>query len=311
MDVTVDGQRVKAVAQVTKQGFAFVFDRVTGKPLWPIVDRPVPLSQVPGEKSSPTQPFPTRPAPFEIQGVRVEDLIDLTPALRAQALDIISRYDHGPLYTPPSERGTITMPGVGGGASWAGAAWDPETQLYYVTTQRSPHVLTIRSSPPSSNDRYVGAYRFLPGPQGVPLFKPPWGSLVAIDMASGDHRWRSPVGSGDIPAVRSLGIAERLGWPFRSFALATKTVVLVVQAGFHSNQRASAFSPNRHVFDLNVREPKLYAYDKSSGQLLAEVTLPANASGAPMTYMAAGKQHVAFPIGGANITEELITLTLP
>jgi quinoprotein glucose dehydrogenase len=120
IDVTVDGQRVKAVAQVTKQGFAFVFDRVTGKPLWPIEDRPVPQSSVPGEKAAATQPFPTKPAPFEIQGVREEDLIDLTPELRAEAVAIIQQYDHGPHYTPPSERGAIAMPGVTGGASWSG-----------------------------------------------------------------------------------------------------------------------------------------------------------------------------------------------
>ena len=311
VDVTVGGQRVKAVAQVTKQGFAFVFDRVSGKPLWPIVERPVPASRVPGEKSAASQPFPTKPAPFEIQGVREEDLIDFTPDLRAQALDIVYRYHHGPLYTPPSERGAIAMPGVGGGASWAGAAWDPESQTYYVTTQRSPHVLTLRSSAPFSRDRYVGRFEFLPGPQGLPLFKPPWGSLVAIDLSSGDHRWRGPVGSGDYPAVRRLGISERLGWPSRSFVLVTKTVLLVVQAGFQSNRRESSISRDRYIYDLNIREPKLYAYDKASGRLLAEVMLPANASGAPMTYMAGGKQYVALPIGGANITEELIALRLP
>jgi len=311
LDVTVDGQRVKAVAQVTKQGFAFVFDRVTGKPLWPIVDRPATPSRVPGEKSAATQPFPTKPAPFEIQGVREEDLIDLTPALRAQAIDIIGRYDHGPLYTPPSERGAIAMPGGGGGASWSGAAWDPETQMYYVTTHRSPHVLTLSSSQAFSSDRYVGRFQYLLGPQNLPLFKPPWGSLVAIDMSSGDHRWRSPVGSGQFPAVRNLGISERLGWPGRSFVLVTKTVLLVVQSGFQSNRRAAPFTPNRQVYDLNIREPKLYAYDKAGGRLLAEVVLPANASGAPMTYVAGGKQYVAFPIGGANVTEELIALTLP
>ena len=311
IDVTHEGQRVKAVAQVTKQGFAFVFDRVTGKPLWPIVDRPAPPSRVPGEKTAATQPFPTKPAPFEIQGVHEQNLIDLTPSLRAQALDIVSRYDHGPLYTPPSERGAIAMPGVGGGASWAGAAWDPATQMYYVTTQRVPHVITLSSAPPFSSDRYVGRFQFLPGPQNLPLFKPPWGSLVAIDMSTGDHRWRSPVGSGHSPAVQALGISERLGWPFRSFALVTKTVVLVAQAGFQSNRRPAASNPNRFVYDLNIREPRLYAYDKTTGRLLAEVVLPANASGAPMTYMAGGKQHVAIPIGGANITEELIALTLP
>jgi quinoprotein glucose dehydrogenase len=310
VDVTVDDRRVKAVAQVTKQGFAFVFDRVGGKPLWPIVDRPAPQSKVPGEKSVTTQPFPTKPAPFEIQGVREEDLNDLTPDLRAQALDIISRYDHGPLYTPPTERGAILMPGIGGGASWSGAAWDPETQMLYVTTQRSPHVLTLSSSASFSSDRYVGTPRSLPGPN-LPLFKPPWGSLVAIDLWSGDHRWRSPVGSGHYPIVSSLGITERLGWPHRSFALVTKTVLLVVQTGFLSNRRPAPFSAHREVYDLNVREPKLYAYDKASGRLLAQVDLPANASGAPMTYMAGGKQYVAFPIGGSNVTEELVALALP
>src|SRR5262249_49615754 len=155
VDVTVNGQRLKAVAQVTKQGFAFVFDRVTGKPLWPIVDRPAPQSTVSGEKSVATQPFPTKPAPFEIQGVREEDLNDLTPELRAQARDIIARYDHGPLYTPPSERGAILMPGIGGGASWSGAAWDPETQTLYVNTQRSSHVLTLQSPPAFHNHPYL------------------------------------------------------------------------------------------------------------------------------------------------------------
>jgi quinoprotein glucose dehydrogenase len=204
------------------------------------------------------------------------------------------------------------MPGVGGGATWAGAAWDPETQMYYVTTQRAPHVITLHSSAPFINDRYVGRFQYLAGPQGLPLFKPPWGSLVAIDLSSGDHRWRSPVGSGQFPALANLGISERLGWPFRSFVLATKTVLVVVQAGFLSNRRPAPFSRGRgDVFDLNIREPRLYVYDKATGRLLAEVELPANASGAPMTYLAGGKQFVAFPVGGANVTEELIALALP
>jgi quinoprotein glucose dehydrogenase len=143
IDVTVDGRRVKAVAQVTKQGFVFVFDRVTGAPLWPIEERAVPQSHVPGEKTAATQRFPTKPAPVEVQGVREDDLIDVTPELRREALEIIARYDYGPLYTPPSERGAILMPGIGGGPSWAGAGWDPETAMYYVTTQRSPFVITL------------------------------------------------------------------------------------------------------------------------------------------------------------------------
>jgi quinoprotein glucose dehydrogenase len=141
--------------------------------------------------------------------------------------------------------------------------------------------------------------------------KPPWGSLVAIDMSRGEHRWRAAVGSGDHPALGGLGITERLGWGNRSFVLVTKTVLLVVQAGYQSNKRPAPFSLNRDVFDLNVLEPRLYVYDKASGRLLAQVVLPANASGAPMTYLAGGKQYVVFPVGGANIPEELIALTLP
>jgi quinoprotein glucose dehydrogenase len=134
---------------------------------------------------------------------------------------------------------------------------------------------------------------------------------VAIDMSTGEHRWRVPVGSGNHPAIRHLNISERLGWPTRSFVLVTKSVLLVVQSGYQSNRRPALSSPDRRVFDLNNLEPRLYAYDKSSGRLLAEVTLPANASGAPITYMAGGKQYVAFPVGGSNIAEELIALALP
>jgi quinoprotein glucose dehydrogenase len=313
LDVTQDGRRIKAVAQATKQGFVFVFDRVTGAPLWPIEQRPVPQSTVPGERSAATQPFPTKPAAIEVQGVREADLIDLTPELKQEALAIIERYDHGPLYTPPTERGVIVMPGLGGGANWAGGAWDPESGLYYVTTTRTPHVVTLFKPPPmASGDRYAGRFTYLWGPQRLPLFRPPWGSLVAIDMVTGEHRWRAPVGTGNThPALRSLNISERLGWPLRSFALVTKTLVLTVQTGYLGNERPSPNSPRRRIFDLNTLEPKLYAYDKATGALVAEVALPANASGAPMTYMANGKQYVAFPVGGANIPEELIALALP
>ena len=308
IDVTVNGQRVKAVAQVTKQGFVFVFDRVTGKPLWPIEDRPVPQSSVAGEKTATTQPYPTRPAPVEIQGVRDEDLIDLTPALRESAREIIARYDHGPLYTPPTERGTILMPGSGGGPSWSGAAWDPETGMYYVTTVRLPFAITLRApDPATSNDRYIGAARYVGGPLRFPLFKPPWGSVVALDMSTGDHRWRVPVGTGPLIATQT----ERLGWPGRSFVLVTKSLLLVVQQGAQVRGRPAYYTPYRTIWDLENREPKLYAYDKATGRLVAEIPLPANAGGAPMTYMIAGKQYVAFSIGGSNVTEEVIALALP
>ena len=309
IDVTLNGKPVKAVAQVTKQGFVFVLDRTNGAPLWPIEDRPVPQSTVAGEKTAATQPFPTKPPAFEMQGVREDDLIDFTPELRREALEIVRRYDHGPLYTPPSERGAILMPSVFGAASWSGASWDPETQMFYVPTIRLAIGVRIIKASPEGREIRAGQPFGIAGPQGLSLFKPPWGSIVAIDMKSGDQRWRAPVGTGDRdhPSIRHLGIKDRLGWPTRSFVLVTKSLLLVVQHGAQIVRGAF----RRLEADLANLEPKLYAYDKASGRLLAEIPLPVNAGGAPMTYMAGGKQYVAFPVGGSNIPEELIALTLP
>jgi len=224
IDINVDGKPIKAVAQVTKQAFVYVFDRVTGKPVWLIEEQPVPASNVPGESASKTQPFPTKPAPIDIQGVRNEDLIDLTPEIHKEAIDIIAKYDHGPLFTPPSERGTIQLPGVAGSGNWAGAAIDPETAMLYVGTYRLPFVVSVRA-PRSGESSYnfIGEFRYLSGPRGLPLLKPPFGGIVAIDMNSGEHRWRIPVGRGElIPAIQQLGIRERLGFPTRSWALSQK-----------------------------------------------------------------------------------------
>ena len=158
IDVRVNGTPVKAVAQVTKQGFVYVFDRVTGRPIWPIEERPVPQSTVPGERSSRTQPFPTKPAPFDRQGVSENDVVDFTPELRKQALAVLARYNYGPLYTPPSiEKPTIQMPGWAGGASWAGAACDPETGMMYLPSITSPLAITMVNRPSRSPAPYVGA----------------------------------------------------------------------------------------------------------------------------------------------------------
>ena len=311
IDVTVGGKRIRAVAQVTKQAFVYVFDRVTGQPVWPIEEQPVPASNVPGERASKTQPFPTKPAPIDIQGVRDEDLNDLTPEIHKEALDIASLYDHGPLFTPPSMRGTIQVPGTVGGASWAGAAIDPETGMLYVGTVRLPMLVTIRKpSPTESSYDFIGQARYLPGPRGLPLLKPPFGSILAIDMNSGEHRWRIPVGrSFAMGPVARLGIREQLGLPFRSWALVTKTVLIVVQMGYHGPPR---FVPGANVpiRDLNNLDPHLWVYDKTSGEILAEIELPANAAGAPMTYMAGGKQFIVFPVGGGPLVEELIAVSL-
>ncbi len=307
IDITVGGRRIKAVAQVTKQAFVYVFDRVSGEPVWPIEDRPVPDSSVPGEKPARMQPFPTRPAPIDVQGVREEDLIDLTPELRREALDIIARYDHGPLFTPPSRRGTIQVPGVAGGANWSGAAIDPETGMLYVGTYRLPFLVTVRPPRPGEGSYdFIGEFRYLPGPRGLPLLKPPFGSLVAIDMNTGEHRWRIPVGrSAAFPAIAQLGIREQLGLPLRSWALVTKTVMIVVQMGYYSAPRLQA---NRRISDLANLDPHLWVHDKATGEMLAEIPLPANATGAPITYMSDGKQFVVFPVGGGPLVEELIAV---
>lgn len=313
IDVTVQGRRIKAVAQVTKQNFLFVFDRESGKPVWPIEDRPVPQSKVPGERSAATQPFPTWPAPLDIQGLRAEDLIDLTPALKREAQQLIAEYDYGALYTPPTERGLLQVPGVGGGASWSGAAFDPETGILYATTVRQPHLIRIVKPPGTVPGDHLGRFEQFPGPQRLPLLKPPFGSMVAIDMNTGEHLWRVPVGNGPRThqAIRYLDIRERLGWNFRSWPLATKTLLFVMQAGYQSGRRPAPVTRGRTVIDLNNLEPKLMVFDKASGALLHEIPVPQNATGAPMTYMAGGKQYIVFPAGGANLVEEWIAVALP
>jgi quinoprotein glucose dehydrogenase len=157
VDITVDGRPIKAVVQISKQGFAYVFDRVTGEPVWPIEERAVPQSPVVAdERLSPTQPFPTKPAAFDRQGVTVDDLIDFTPALRAEAQAILGRYDYGPLFTPPTERGTVLLPGTVGGGNWAGAAVDPERGILYVPSHTSPTRILDRMGDIRLSDEHHG-----------------------------------------------------------------------------------------------------------------------------------------------------------
>ena len=303
---------VRAVAQVTKQGFVYVFDRVTGQPLWPIEDRPVPQSEVPGEKTAATQPFPTKPAPFERQGASPADVIDFTPELREQARAILGRYDHGPLFTPPSARGMVLVPGVGGGASWAGAAFDPETGRLYVPSVTSPNVVTLSAPPAGSpiKDRYVGRFQRLAGPQGLPLLKPPFGRLTAIDLNTGEHAWVVPVGDGPRrhPMLEPLQLGT-LGWNRRSFPLATRTLLFVAQAGAALPPLPDAGRPG--VPRLVSDDPALQVLDKTRGTLIAKIALPGNATGALMTYLAGGKQYIVVPIGGANLPAGLLALSLP
>jgi quinoprotein glucose dehydrogenase len=311
IDITVDGKRIKAVAQATKQAFLYVFDRQTGQPVWPIEERPVPPSGVAGERASATQPFPTKPAPFDLQSTRDENLNDLTPEIHKEAIDIAAAYDHGDLFTPPSERGSILFPGNGGGGNYNGAAFDPDTNMLYVSTIRLPFVLKLLKPRPGGLPwGYVGVVDPLQGPRGLPLMKPPFGSIVAIDMNTGQHRWRIPIGRSDaLPSIQVLGIHERLGLPYRNWALVTKTVMIVVQIGKVGPPRVVP-GLNQPVRDLTNVDPHLWVYDKTSGEMLAEMPLPANASGAPMTYMADGKQYIVFPVGGGPLVEELIAVSL-
>ena len=315
LDVTVDGRAVKAVAQPSKQAFTYVFDRVTGEPVWPIEERPVPASDVPGERLSPTQPFPTRPPPFELQGVRVEDLIDFTPELRAEARALLDQYVWGPMFTPPTlldprpggRKGTIFSPGTAGGASWSGAGADPETGFLYVPSAYSQNVVAlVPSAHPRADVRLVREkYTPLPGPRGLPLFKPPYGRLTAIDLNAGGVAWQAANGEGPRghPALRGLDLPW-LGQGGRASVLVTKSLVFLGEGG---NTGVSALpqwwnGPGGKAFR---------AWDKATGAVVWEMELPGGTTGAPMTYMIDGRQFIVVTVGWDDMASELVALALP
>ncbi len=312
VDITVDGRDIKAIAIVSKQGFTYVFDRVTGEPVWPIEERSVPEGNVPGEWYSPTQPFPTKPPPFEQQGVTVDDLIDFTPALRREAEEILAGYVSGPLFTPPTlideqpggTRGTVQAPGLVGGADWSGAAIDPESGTLYVPTVRTPVVVGLkRSEHPRSNVAYVmESLDIAEGPQGLPLLKPPYGSLVAIDLNAGEILWRVANGDGprDHPALRDLDLPP-LGQAARVSPLVTSTLVFLGEGV----DRGMVLLPE------DVGGKLFKAYDKATGAVIAEVELPGGVSGAPISYMANGRQYIVMPIAWSGMTSEWVALALP
>ncbi len=312
-DIRVDGRNIRALTQITKQGFVFVLDRLTGKPVWPILERAVPQSHTGKERTSPTQPVPTNPPPFALQGAREDDVIDFTPALREAGLKIFRQYEAGPLFTPPSFRGTIALPGSQGGASWAGAAFDPETQLLYVPSITRPVVETVheKSEPlaKATTDAFTSTRAALVGPEGLPLFKPPYGQITAFDLKTGDKSWHIPSGDGprDHPALRLMKL-PKLGWPLRTFVLLTKSLLFAAQEGPVGPERRVS---GRIEADHTVREPKLRAYDKKTGAELAEFDLPSNATASPMTYLINGKQYLVIAIGGSNLPAELVAFSLP
>jgi quinoprotein glucose dehydrogenase len=307
-DLNIGGKKIKAVLQVTKMAFVFAFDRVTGKPIWPIEERPVPQTNVPGEWTSPTQPFPTKPAPFDRQGLTEADLIDFTPELHAEAVGILNRYVHGEIFTPPTlkgdgpgeKKGLLFLPGWVGGANWTGAAIDPETGTLYVPSVTVPYLVGLI--------KREGTYRrapepalYLDGPRGLPLTKPPYGRITAIDMNKGEHLWMVPNGGGprDHPALKGLTL-PRLGQPGRAAPLLTKTVLFLGEGDMVGLSMPPFSGGNM-----------FRAYDKKTGEVLWENDLGTGTTGAPMTYLHNGKQYVVVAVGGAKHSPELVALTLP
>ncbi len=343
-DITVDGKVIRAIAQPTKQGWVYVFDRATGQPVWPIEERPVEKGDVPGEWYSPTQPFVTKPPAFDRQGVSIDDLIDFTPELRAEAIKLASRHKLGPLFTPPvvskweGPLGTLMLPSNTGGVNWPGGALDPETNFLYMYSFTNIVSLGLASDPSRSDMDFgrgrardpnapppaaaAGGQR--PGPgggppagggggggegggggltvQGLPLVKPPYGRITAIDLNKGEIAWQ--VAHGDTPdairnhpALKGLNIPRTGRTNGRIGTLVTKTLVIAGEPGFATTPKG--------------RGALLRAYDKATGEDAGAVYMPAPQTGSPMTYMLNGRQYIVVAIGGNAYTAELVAFRLP
>ncbi len=310
-DITVDGRTIKAIMQVSKQAFTYVFDRATGEPVWPIDERPVPPSTVPGEQAAPTQPFPTRPPAFDLQGTTEDSLIDLTPELRQRALEKLRQFDYGPLYTPPTERGTLMLPGLIGAASWGGAGFDAETGILYVPSRTSPSI--ARPTRPGERRRSiplrVGADTTV---EGIPLFKPPWARLTAIDMNRGEVLWISPLGNGprNHPLLRDLDLPP-LGDHIDGQSILVTSELAFAAVWRRDRRDGSRLTPSWDPWgDPDAGRKLIYAFDKRDGELLHVVELDGFAASAPMTYLHEGKQYIAVAVGG-NEDNALVALSLP
>lgn len=306
-----DGRVVKAVAQPTKQGFLFVFDRETGEPVWPIEEQAVPVGDVPDEWYSPTQPIPS--IKYGHQGVTIDDLIDFTPELRAEAERLVESHRMGPIYTPPvlgNPDGPISTLSVMGGSNWPGGAYDPETNIVYVTAGIRMLGITICEYERGSDLPYgicfgenLGIFGAPPlTVQGLPLLKPPYGTIAAIDMTDGQVLWEIPNGETpeevkNHPALAGLDIG-RTGRQGTPGALATKSLLIVAEPGFGP-------TPN------GLRGSMLRAYDKATGLEVAALQLPAPQSGSPMTYMLNGTQYLVIAVSGSGYSGELIAFKVP
>jgi quinoprotein glucose dehydrogenase len=301
VNMKIQGRPVKALVQLTKQGYAYVLDRVTGKPVWPIEERPVAPSDVPGEVAWPTQPHPTKPAAYEPQGYVENDLIDFTPGLRTEAIRIARQYRLGPLFTPPSEikeggtKGSWYNPGGTGGSLWQGGGFDPDTSYFYIPSKTGPGIITVRNDPKSD-------LKFSRGPggadlsvQGLPIMKPPYSRITALDLNTGDFAWVVPLGTtparvSQNSALQGINLPNTGGIALQATLLVTKTL-LVAGEGWGG-------------------APVVRAYDKKTGAVLGEVKIPGMMGSMPMTYMVNSKQYIAFTVGTPTEPAELVALAL-
>ena len=277
--IRVDGKWIDAVAAVAKTGFTYVFDRVTGEPVWPIEERPVPQSDIPGEQTSLTQPYPTKPPPFGRQSFSEEDLIDFTPELRAMALEAVRNYSLGDMFSPPTLHGTVIMPGIWGAANWGGAAFDPETGVLYVKALNWPAVFHVEKPEPGAEDAdyFLGKFRPL-SIDGLPVHKPPYSTLTAIDLNKGEHVWQVPF--GDYPDMKKHPLLRDLDLP-------------QLGAGPPQHGQSGPLLTAGGVLFLSSATRNLYAFDKQSGEELATIPLDGYGYGNPMTYRAkSGRQFI-------------------
>jgi quinoprotein glucose dehydrogenase len=320
VDITVNGRAVKALAQPTKQSILYVFDRATGAPIWPIEEKPVPQGDVPGEWYSPTQPIPTKPPAYGRSGFSLNDVIDLTPALHEEALQLISKYKIGPIFTPPvvskpDQIGTLDIGCCQGGTNWPGGSFDPQTHILYVYGKSEVASLGLLPPTASRSDenfiRGTVAFDAAPQPgagrgglnvQGLPLIKPPYGAITAIDMDKGELLWQiahgeTPDNIRNHPALKGVTI-PRTGRAGIIGMVTTSTLLIAGEPGFITN-------------DKGQRGAYLRAYDKATGKDAGAVFMPAGETGSPMTYMLNGKQYIVLSIGGAGYPAEIVAYKLP
>jgi quinoprotein glucose dehydrogenase len=339
VDITVNGGTIKAVAQPTKQALLYVFNRETGEPVWPIEERPAPAGDTPGEWYSPTQPIPTKPKAYDGTGLTIDDLIDFTPELRAEAVKLVSRYRLGPIFTPPSVSraegpiATLTMGAQAAATNWPGGSYDPETHTLYVASQTSIAVLGLVPPPPGRSDlpyfqgtvlsgarltggSGAGAATATAAPvsasdaaaadltvQGLPIVKPPYSRVTAINLDTGDFRWQVPFGATpdnirNHPALKGVTLPPVMGRPGNNpGTLVTRTLVI---AGEHN------FGPTP-----SGRGAMLRALDKMTGKEVGAVYMPAPQTGSPMTYMLNGRQYIVVAISGGSYSGELLAFRLP